>query len=391
MFFQYKPSKNPRWLPGTDDRQEVAWYSQLDKEHIMFTKDELHKVNVPTELTRGDWNIKDGYKKFRYRTFDAEQSRVRNLLLTTVKYESEHPDFSKPTVLTHSGFFRDIIMKDAEPYDLIYYQGQLIASSRDRRLGQSQLFGYIGIRFEDLLTAAPGTPHKDITTVDNYKHFKTMTVGSIGAVKYQVLTEIDSTISDQLIPEYYTEIKVTVVKKFSWRKAKIAPNRRLLSMVLRAKPYFAKQLLKWILQCHHGYSTHVLLGLRDGGFNVGVARLMDVEQDLLPFLYNECPREAMIYRQSSTFVTQFVNKLLETIKSSDDPHNVWRLQVSPTYTLTKLEGDEAEAVYNQVLIPEFLTWREEHKNTLSSCEWIVHNDTTSDVSDLTDQMTDLKV
>ncbi|VEU20108.1 DEKNAAC101068 [Brettanomyces naardenensis] len=354
-------------------KREVGYYSQINANQIAFNKSELEPFHTPDNRTlRGrKWDVRKGYQSFHRKKYALDESRARNLLLTAIKYEVDHGKGSvRPRILCHSGFFGDVINNSKESYDIIDYQGQIIISSRDRRLNEDLLFAFIGIRFEDLLK----TNEPSIATDSNYRHFKTLCEGTIGdsgkGFKYLSVTEIDSLLDSSKDPVNYTEIKLTVLKRFQWERLDHVNSTTFLKMALKARPWFNKQLLKWIVQCKYGMSSHLLLGLRDGDFHVRAIRSFDVEKELIPFLRDYCKREYRQYEESVDKVIDVVGWIEEQIKESDGD-KVYRLDIHEgDFVFSRLDEEERRRVFDNVIIEEFKKWREGKENPLTGSEYI---------------------
>ncbi|QPG74559.1 hypothetical protein FOA43_001890 [Brettanomyces nanus] len=360
-------------------KKEVLYYSQINATQISFDKSQLEPYRLPLAktLNNGDWNTRNGYKLFQAKKFGENESRIRNLLLITIKYELTKygTKYIRPKVLCHSGLFCDVINNSKETYDVICYDGQLIFSSTNRRLDQNLLISYIGIRFEDLLK------YNDVTqkTRDNFKHFKTLGEGYIGdkeqgdVISFLSVTEIDSLKGTKdKEPGKYTEIKLTISHGMNWKKLQTSDNTAFLATMSRAVSGFERKLLKWILQCKFGMSKHLLVGLRDGSFNVRAVHLFSLEKDLIPFLKRHYRREYSIYVSAIDKLQQFFAWIEQSIEKNKDC-TVYRLEINGySCKLSPLVSpEESEQVFNNVMIKPFIQWRETKKDSLVDCKDVV--------------------
>ncbi|QOU22054.1 hypothetical protein BRETT_002219 [Brettanomyces bruxellensis] len=370
------------------EKKEVGCYSQVACNFIVFDKRSLNPFKLPSYATlqAKKWNVKKGYRSFTYRIFKRAESMVKNLLLTTIKYESDHgssPSFQLPQVLCHSGLFKDILADKAK-YQVIPFDGQLIFVGTNRRYNQNLLISYSGIRFEDLLETGDPT----IQTKNNFQHFKSLSRWKFRSqtgdqpLECLTVTEIDSLNpkGDRLNegkkdPSRYTEIKMAYAcPTFEY-------GNDVLDILRNVKRNFGHRLFQWVTQCKYGMSNYLLIGLRSPDYNIWKVQLYDIDSDVIPYLKKYFKQDYIEYQCSSDTLTKVLRWVKDSIEKSmkkshdHDYHNVFELDIgNKHYRLKKLLGLKAEKAYNTAMINEFLEWRKHKNNILASSKYIFHKE-----------------
>lgn len=371
--------------------KQVFCYSQKNGV-VSFDDSELGAaIVIPEWLQTGQhdnrWILTAGLGKFTPYVFPKSISRVRNMLLTVVEYEkslkqavakSDADELAdkidklnisasstatltsaekRIPILTHNGLFTDIILSAKETYDVVYYKGQIIFSSTSRRQGQNKYFAYIGLKFEHLLKGDESIPYND--------HFKVLFKGYFGDISYLSVAEIDGATSDYntSLPaeekvKHYIEIKMCKCSATPHFEPSTSAKDKLQWLKRNAKGFHHK-VKKYLFQSYFARQDTLVIGLRNDdsivicAFSVTMPELIKFVQESFPSLYKTFQERDSIIASALESVSDFVQKN----KKDEIQQNVFRFNTQTGQTCVI----HHPRVFERVLSPEFLEWRENNE------------------------------
>lgn len=326
-------------------------------------------------------SLKTGVKNYHRKIFGKEESRVRNLLLTIVAYESAsgiRPDAAVPggevEIYCHNGLHSDLVLGTSDVYHVILHKNKLIFANTDDRSGNDPLFAYIGIKFETILCNEP-------SPVDG-SHNKLLLQGRYGRWGFKSVVEIDSYRASaaktlaQMGPaeryRNYCEIKLcfSPSRRLGELLLKTKSKRRFLLVLKGAVRNFAPRAEKWLFQSYFGRQDKLVIGVRNSKFELICNEEIDVVHDFLPFVKDVYPDIHDRFLHSIDVLDEAYAHILHQVRAlQQSDTDVFELRCD-TRAVRVLADAPDHHIFRKILVPEYLAWVDRGEDTLAHSDWV---------------------
>lgn len=326
-------------------------------------------------------SLKEGLENYRRKVFEKNESRVRNMLLTIVAYESlnglEPRQDGQVEIYCHNGLHNDLVLHTSDVYNVILYKNKLIFANTDDRRNNNPLFAYIGVKFETVLCNEP-------SPVDG-SHNKLLLKGRYGRWDFKSVVEIDSyrspegqTLDEMTEDERYRnycEVKLCFAPGRYLRAglSKTRTKRDFLRLLKRNVGHFDSKTEKWLFQSYFGRQDKLVVGVRNGLFELVCNEELDVVEDLLPFVETEYPRLYEKFTRSIDTLDAAYETILRQVRAQQKSEtDVFELRCcNHSVRLLEETGDAGQRrLFHKILVPEYLNWVDRGRDTLAHSRWV---------------------
>lgn len=344
------------------------------------------KIGVDYSLTNRI-SLKTGLSRYKRKVFSTEESRIRNFLLTLVAYESSNK--IEPTkdqnleIYCHNGLHSDLVLRTDDKYAVILYKNKLIFSNTETRANQNELFSYIGIKFETILCNQP-------SPVDG-SHTKLLLKGKYGRWNFKSVVEIDSyrksegaksieQMSELERYKNYCEVKLCFTPKATPSILKsLKTNREFLVFLKYNVNYFFSKIKKWLFQSYFGRQDVLVVGIRNKDFVLICNQDLNIIDDVIPFVKDEYPKLYETFTNSIDSLDSIYQNIYDQVKSMQEDENDVFLLNCNTLNIQPVNKNEPNGqTFENIMIPEYLDWVNNKRDTLPEGKWIDEDSYTSD-------------
>lgn len=266
-------------------------------------------------------SMKDHYKQFKNHVLDDKKPLSSNLQWTLLDYEKKNnlnfihnPDITE--IYCHNGLFIDLMTGKSEKYRCIKYNNKLFISNTSLRKNQDKLLSFIGARFETFLTNQRVPKH-------NKDHYKALLEGNWGKWNYKSVVEIDTyklgedgkkieDMNEEERLKSYAEIKLCFAYDVKPQEVKqIESKDEFFTFLTKRVKSFKRKLEQWMFQSYFGRQDTLIIGVRNGLFELMCYEEIDMFDDLLPFVKKTYPKVYAKFLNSHDILERKLSQLYE--------------------------------------------------------------------------------
>ena len=326
-------------------------------------------------------SLKTGVKNYHRKIFGKDESRIRNMLLTIVAFESANgikPNAGMPNgeveIYCHNGLHNDLVLGTSDVYHVILYKNKLIFANTDDRADNDPLFAYIGIKFETILCNEP-------SPVDG-SHNKLLLQGKYGRWGFKSVVEIDSyrALAGKTLEQMseadryrnYCEIKLCFSPSRRMEKMllKTKSKRRFLMVLKGTVRNFATRAEKWLFQSYFGRQDKLVIGVRSSKFELICNEEIDVVKDFLPFVKDVYPDIYERFLHAIDVLDAAYAEILQRLRARQQSEtDVFELRCDTRDVRLLSDGPE-HRTFHKIMVPEYLAWVDRGEDTLAESEWV---------------------